>query len=477
MKKTVGLSLAALAIAAGIFNADAKSFKRGVSENQFQYRAQMEALAPGVSWYYNWGNTPSSYLANEDYMEYLPMCWNANYSAERIINYCKEHPEVKYILGYNEPNFKAQSNMTPAAAAQDWHKVQEIAKECGLKIVAPALNYSPDAPYNDPMRWMDEFVAIVGLDAFDYVALHNYGGFGVMKDLCTRFHDKYGKDVWVTEFCYWPEEGNANSSVSPAVQIASMVQSVLWLEQTEWIHRYAWFKAIGNATASKGPNYGLLVPGKGEDPRELTEQGKVYVNLGTFDRSVWQPINTFVPATEFVDQSACQVGVSADPEYSPIEISGFNAGAWAEYQFDVPEAGEYTLTLSVSGMGEPERFNPSLRVSLKEGDEFKSLAEKDNYQLPNANDMYEDITFTFTLPAGHQILRLEDKNPYMPSGIRIHTLRLADASGVELTEAAGGLGEGDGNVYTLQGIKIGTAANLEAIPAGIYIVNGKKVKL
>lgn len=109
--------------------ASSKSFKRGVSENQFQYKAQMEALADGVSWYYNWGNTPSTYISEQDYMEYLPMCWNANFSADKIRAYCKTHPKTKYLLGFNEPNFQAQANMTPQEAAAQWPALRTLADE------------------------------------------------------------------------------------------------------------------------------------------------------------------------------------------------------------------------------------------------------------------------------------------------------------------------------------------------------------
>ena len=183
-------------------------------------------VKPGVGWYYNWANTPTAGINGQveayEGIDFVPMCWNANYSADKIRAYVKAHPECKYLLGFNEPNFTAQANMTPEVAAGHWTAVQALAKELNLKLVAPALNYSPNAPYQDPCKWMDEFVALVGPDAFDYTAIHVYGGYGVLTDLATKFHDKYGKDVWVTEFCYWPEAGNQNSSVTPTTQINFM---------------------------------------------------------------------------------------------------------------------------------------------------------------------------------------------------------------------------------------------------------------
>ena len=463
------------------FELEAKSLKRGVSENQFQFKAQMEALESGVGWYYNWANTVGRYLADTNYMEFVPMCWNANYNADEIRSYCSSHPEVKYLLGFNEPNFTNQANMTPAAAAAAWPAVQALAKELGLKLVAPALNYSPNPPYQDPTKWMDEFVALVGNDAFDYLAIHCYGGFGVLKELASTFHERYGKEVWVTEFCLWPNEGDPNSNVSQESQTASLMQMVEWLEKTDWIYRYAWFKAIGDSNASKGPNYGLLISGKDEEERELSQQGLVYLNLGDFNPDFYNSVNSEVAATDYIGQGNCLAGSTEDPECdSPIEITRFNAGAWLDYQFDVPTSGEYVLTLRVTGEGEPVRFDPSIAVySVKEDDsDGEALSETRNFTLPGDYVTYKEETFTLNLSAGKQTLRIKDMNQYQPSGIHISCLKLTSKSGVDvLTELIGSNGRID--VYNLQGVKVKSNVDsteaLTGLPAGIYVAGGKKI--
>ncbi len=463
--------------AAVLPQAAARSPKRGVSEDSFQFKAQMAAIAPGVSWYYTWGNTPGRYLAGETAMEFVPMCWNTNYNPDNIRTYVAEHPEVKYILGYNEPNFSNQANLTPAEAAADWPRLCALAAELGLKVVAPALNYSPNPPYYNPADWMDEFVALVGKDSFDYVALHNYGGLGVMKDLCAIFHEKYGKEIWVTEFCMWPNEGNPKSYVAPEDQIASMVQTVEWLEKTDYIFRYAWFKPIGESNSPESPNYGLLISGKGEAERELSEQGLVYLNLSDFDASVYHNVNEFVAATDYITQSGISLGAGADDSTQcPIEISRFNSGAWADWQFDVPADGWYNFVVRVSGMGEPTRFDPSLAVYEVEGDGETELAPTQKITLPNDNTVYKEISFPVQLKEGKRTLRLKDMAPYTPSGIRISAVRLGDATGVEgvVADATAKV-----DVYSLQGILlrsgVDAASALDGLPSGVYIAGGKKV--
>ncbi len=475
MKKFLAIALAASLASASVA---AMSPKRGVSENQFTFGSQLEILAPGVGWYYNWANTPGrgyqDEVINFNDMEFVPMAWNGSYNADAIREYCRTHPQCKYILGFNEPNFTAQSNMTPAVAAREWPALRALADELGLAIVAPALNYSPNAPYQSPTKWMDEFVALVGLDAFDYVAIHNYGGLGVMKTLAGEFYAKYGKPVWVTEFCYWPNEGQANSRVEPAVQIASMVETVEWLEKTDYIYRYAWFKAVGkheNTATSSSPCYGLIVTVNGLGPRELSPQGYVYTYMSDFDADRWHQAGTVVPATEYIDRYNAALAPGANPDAPlPIEISQFNAGATLDYQFDVPADGYYNLTLTVTGQGEPVRFDPSIAIYDINGDDAAELCPVTTFTLPGNEVEYVDRRFEIKLTGGHHTIRIADGNPYRPSGIRISSLRLDDRDGIEDVVIDAADGRADGPVYTLDGRRVtGTLA------PGIYVTRGRKL--
>lgn len=460
--------------AAAVVPAFGKSPKRGVGENEFRYAQQAEALMPGVSWYYTWGGAPHNSTADLEGFEFVPMAWN--YSEGFLTSareYILTHPNVKYILGYNEPNFTNQANMSPEEAAEHWPEIQALANEFGLKIVAPALNYSNTAW--QPVEWMTAFDALVGRDAYDYTAIHCYGGAGVMKELAGRFHDTFGKDVWVTEFCFWPGEGGY---VNPDSQIASMIESVEWLEKTDWIHRYAWFKSIGQSSSTKGPNYGLLLSGRGDEKRELSEQGYVYLHMSEFDPEVYHPVNTVIPASEYISANSIRLGktnFAGNP--NPIEITAFSGGAWADYQFDVPSAGDYTLRLTISGYGDPTRFDPCLGVVevLDEGKEGASLCDQRAFSLPNSEYTHVSEDFKLTLPAGKQTIRIKDMYPFQPSGIRIANLILYEG---EPTEAGVGMTAEDETAvteyYTVQGIKTS-----EPLQPGLYIEvsNGKARKI
>jgi hypothetical protein len=476
--KKLSFILAAAALLMAGNSADAKSFKRGVSENQFSLYNQMVILEPGVSWYYNWSNVPGKGYENQviDFtgFDFIPMVWNGSYSADNIREYAKGHPECKYLLGFNEPNFTAQANLTPSAAAALWPDVQALAKELGLKLVAPALNYSPNAPYQDPTKWMDEFVALVGSDAFDYVAIHNYGGLGVMKTLAGTFHEKYGKDVWVTEFCYWPDEGSGNSRVEPTAQIASMVETVEWLEKTPWIYRYAWFKAVGrhvNTATVSSPCYGLIITENGLGEKTLSPQGYVYTYLTDFDENVWHPIATEICAADYINQSLSAVYQGYNESApKPIEISQFNSGAWLEYQFDIPETDDYNITLTVSGQGEPVRFDPQVQAQLVDGDKVTALCTTKTLQLSGSDTEYTTQQLTAHLEAGHRTIRIADMAPYQPSGMHISSIRIDYASGVSDVAVDAADENPDAATYTIDGRLV----NGRDLAPGIYIRNNRK---
>ena len=86
MKRTTSILLAGVVLTC-MASAPAlgKSAKRGVGENQFSLAVELDAVKPGVSWYYNWANTPSAGVSGQveayEGIDFVPMCWNATESA------------------------------------------------------------------------------------------------------------------------------------------------------------------------------------------------------------------------------------------------------------------------------------------------------------------------------------------------------------------------------------------------------------
>lgn len=329
--------------------------KRGIGENAFSSQAQLESLAPGVSWYYNWGATPSSSVASicgpDKEVEFVPMAWNAS-GISAVKNYVSQHPGVKYVLGFNEPNFRSQANMTPTYAAQQWPLLEEAAEQYGFELVAPALNYA-DGPISDgktytPEQWMDAFIAAYKSQnnnrspRMDYLALHCYmNDHGAMLNYVETFARKYNKKVWLTEFCAW--EGN----VSEDQQRNTMIQKLEDLEKSEHVFRYAWFKAVGSHTA---PYYHLL------SGNSLSELGQYYVYYPTFDADTYYTADEQIPAVGYASAKDVTIGGCTDDDTMayPVQLTAFSKGASAFYMVDIPEKNTYTLALRMSNRAASE---------------------------------------------------------------------------------------------------------------------------
>jgi hypothetical protein len=186
----------------------------------------------------------------------------------------------RYVLGFNEPNFKAQSNLTPAQAAADWPMVQAAAKATGAALVAPAVNYCgssadpsgcSDPSVTDPYTWLEDFFAACSGCTVDYVAVHWYNcdlpslqaylegnldaGGGLQGFV------QFGKPIWLTEFACDNSHGEAD-------QEAYMRAAVPYLEGNSHVFRYSWFNASNISNA-------LVMNADGT----LTALGKVYVGL------------------------------------------------------------------------------------------------------------------------------------------------------------------------------------------------------
>jgi hypothetical protein len=224
--------------------------------------------AKRVTWWYNWSLSPDS-GAKSVYqglgLEFAPMVWGTNFDVNSAINSIPAG--AKTLLTFNEPNFFAQSNLSPTGAAALWPKITQIASAKGLKIASPALNYCGGGCWEtNPFTYMDKFFAACPNCQVDYLAVHWYAcTLSALQNYINGWK-KYGKPIWLTEFSC----GDGDTSL--ANQKAYMQAAIPYLENEPTVMRYAWFS--GRTTAI--PNVSLL----GSDG-QLTELGQLYESLTT----------------------------------------------------------------------------------------------------------------------------------------------------------------------------------------------------
>jgi hypothetical protein len=184
------------------------------------------------------------------------------------------------VLGFNEPNFKSQSNLTPAQAAADWPSVEAAAKAAGALIVSPAVNFCgsstntsgcSDPTVTDPYTWLKDFFNDCAGCQVDAVAVHWYNcDLPSLKGYIEGNVDaggglqgfvQFGKPIWLTEF-------SCGGSSTVAQQKAYMQAAVPWLESNPHVARYAWFSAGPIPNAELQNSNGTL-----------TDLGMTYVGL------------------------------------------------------------------------------------------------------------------------------------------------------------------------------------------------------
>jgi Glycosyl hydrolase catalytic core len=254
----------------------AKSAKRGIAYD-LSDSADFAALAPGVSWWYNWSPSPNASApaayATRFGMTFYPMLWNGSFNATAVVADLQANPSIRYLLVLNEPNVTSQADMTPQAAAQLWPQYEAIAAQTGVKIVGPAITWGDLAGYQDPVVWLDAFYAAYRAannrdPQIDYLAFHWYD-YGLAAQLDSL--DKYGKPIWVTEFANWHSQNDGGEITTLAGQETQMQDMVATCESRADVFRYAWF----TGRWSPDPHYtSLLGP-----PGQLTGLGSLYLTL------------------------------------------------------------------------------------------------------------------------------------------------------------------------------------------------------
>jgi hypothetical protein len=246
--------------------------KRGIASNS----APGAPFSPGggnagTSWWYNWTNQGAAAGAG---IEYVPMLWGGKSLGSAIPS------GSRFVLGFNEPNFTSQSNLSAAQAAADWPMVEAAARASGAAIVSPAVSFCGsasdgsqcnDPSVYDPYTYLKDFFADCPGCQVDYIAVHWYncdlpslqgyleGNLDAGGGL--QGFTQFGKPIWLSEF-------SCDSTHSVADNKAYMQAAVPYLEANPHVYRYAWFNA------SPIPNAALTNP-----DGSLTDLGTTYVSL------------------------------------------------------------------------------------------------------------------------------------------------------------------------------------------------------
>lgn len=248
------------------------SCKRGIAYG-YHSQADLAAIQGSVSWWYNWADRPDEDLRAGVYrtagVEYVPMVWGGGFDADDVI--ANIPADTEWLLGFNEPNFGSQADISATAAAALWPEVERVADAHGLRIASPAVNFcGGDCQDENPFDYLDDFFAACDGCRVDAVAFHIYVGCNQAGENKAQwlinhietYKAHFSQPLWLTEFA-------CHDATSSADQVAFLEDAVEYLEAEPRIERYAWF----SGRFEDIPYVNLL-----GDDGELTPLGEAYVN-------------------------------------------------------------------------------------------------------------------------------------------------------------------------------------------------------
>lgn len=341
-----------------------KNPKRGISYG-YHSEADLQAISGSLSWWYNWANTPETAVADifENYdMDFVPMTWNASYSLSKLRDFYTKHPEARFLLGFNEPNFRDQANMTPSQAAAAWPGLEAIADEFGLELVGPAVNWCGNCvseggiTFTNPYDYLDAFFEACVDCRVDYLAVHNYMCYaGPLVDYLEGFR-KYGKKIWLTEFACWDQ-----STITLDMQKNLLIGALDHLDNDSLIYRYSWFTGRSGSTT---PHIDLFE----NEPGKLSELGELYVNYNpVHDTSLFTPVPDRIEAENYSTMSGISLEGTSDFD-GIANVGWIDGGDWLEYNLELSDSGSYYLYLRIAATA-------SSSISVLANDSLKSVVD------------------------------------------------------------------------------------------------------
>ncbi|RSK31744.1 glycosyl hydrolase [Hymenobacter metallilatus] len=340
--------------------AQTKSAKRGLAYG-YHSAADMQVLAPGISWWYNWASQPDAGAAGVYTslgVDYVPMQWGrnlgngpvtANQLAASIPN------SSRYLLGFNEPNFLSQANLTPSQAAALWPVLEDVARRKNLALVSPAVNYCGNCvtengvTYYSPTQYLDAFFAACPNCRVDYIAVHTY----VCEERWLREKiaelKRYNKPIWLTEFACGDLPP---SQITLPLQQKYLLDAVNYLEKEPAIFRYAWFSGRNGEI----PFINLL-----GNSGQLTALGQQYVSLPQgWEAGRIRPVGLTASSQETNATSATAAAdenintrwgsVFADPQYLTLDFGSLHNISRVQVSWEAAYAKDYHLQTSPDGL-------------------------------------------------------------------------------------------------------------------------------
>jgi len=209
-------------------------------------------------WYYTWDVSPVPGLES---LPFTPMVWGSK-SISKLAGV--ETTPAPVVLGFNEPDGAAQSNLTPSHALSLWSQVTNL----GTKIGSPASAGNPSTQGS----WLEQFMD--GAPKVDFICVHWYAPPNSASFLSEidAIHAKYQKPIWVTEFAVADWSGKFPGGFGVSLVETFMKEACAGLDARDYVERYTW-----KTRTTEDTNMGTSA--LFNDDGSLTALGHVYASI------------------------------------------------------------------------------------------------------------------------------------------------------------------------------------------------------
>jgi hypothetical protein len=260
----------AAAPATAVATGAAANDKAGVASAVYLDSDPQKLVGLHARWAYDWSAREQPADLGVDW---VPMIWSNRYVTPEIIDdlkLAKNDRRVRYLLGFNEPDNKAQANMTPQQAAALWPQLEQT----GLILGSPA----PTTPTDG---WLARFMKLARQRnlTVNFIALHYYLDFtdphsvAAMRAQLIQVHNTYHRPIWITELGtldirQWGQKMLRAPSATAAETYMRRVFKML--NALPFVQRYAWY--TDSCASQSGCRYSSLFSATGA----LTAEGREF---------------------------------------------------------------------------------------------------------------------------------------------------------------------------------------------------------
>ncbi|MXO06780.1 carbohydrate-binding protein [Flavobacterium sp. HBTb2-11-1] len=464
------------------FSVFAQSPKRGIAYG-YHSQADMQALKPGLSWWYNWSPEPDADLkANYESLgvEFVPMAWGkiSDNDVQTFINKIK--PGAKYLLAFNEPNFTDGARLTPQEAVTAWANIEKIAAAKNLEIVSASPAYNGPNNYggiSDPVVWHNQFFQLCPNCKVDYIAFHTYDATAGSVIGVTGILKQFNRPLWITEF--------ANRVIQTAEEKTAFMKQILTsYENDPDIFRYSWFSGRVNPTWTDMLE-GQLLSGTSGVLRPI---GTEYINVPYTAKKMNIPGR--VTANKHYRRKGTGLQTTTDSGTGQ-NVCFINEGDWNEFMLNVANAGTYNLTFRVASPVLTGKFDILVNdVVVKADETFPPTGDWQTFANKTVNDVFlpkgevylkikfksNDFNFNFidfavaNLGVNDNELEKESFTIY-PNPVKTQATlhiksNITEPLTIKIIDMKGDVCFSSADYFTNQDIKIG-----DKLPKGVYIVN------